>query len=78
MTFNLKSRTANAINAFVLTAVSNIINVVLGLVYRSVFLHVLTAEYLGINGLFTNILAVMSIAELGITNSIMFRNNGRQ
>lgn len=73
MSFNLKSRTTNVINAFVLTAVSNIINVVLGLVYRSFFLRVLTAEYLGINGLFTNILAVMSIAELGITNSIMFR-----
>lgn len=73
MRFNTRSRTENAINAFVLTALSNIINIAMGLVYRSAFLHLLSAEYLGVNGLFTNILSVMSIAELGITNSIMYR-----
>lgn len=73
MSFNLNSRTENAINAFVFTAVSNILNVALGLIYRKAFLQILSAKYLGVNGLFTNILSVMSIAELGITNSVMYR-----
>ena len=45
-------------------------------VYRTIFLHVLTAEYLGINGLFTNILQVFSLAELGIGSAILYNMYG--
>ncbi|MGH1749644.1 lipopolysaccharide biosynthesis protein [Enterococcus raffinosus] len=41
-------------------------------VARSFFIHYLGAEYLGLNGLFSNILSFLSLAELGIGTSIVF------
>jgi len=37
----------------------------LSFITRTVFIHCLAAEYLGVNGLFSNILSLLSIAELG-------------
>lgn len=48
------------------------INTVIGFICRIVFIRCLSAEYLGINGLFTNILTMLSLAELGISNAIVF------
>ncbi|MFE5321200.1 lipopolysaccharide biosynthesis protein [Paenibacillus sp. NPDC056579] len=39
---------------------------------RTVFIHTLGVEYLGLNGLFTNILAMLSLAEAGIGSSIVY------
>lgn len=39
---------------------------------RSFFIHYLGAQYLGLNGLFSNILSFLSLAELGIGTSIVF------
>lgn len=48
------------------------INTLIGFVCRVVFVRILTAEYLGVNGLFTNILSMLSLAELGISSAITF------
>lgn len=48
------------------------VNAVLGYVCRMVFVRCLSAEYLGLNGLFTNILSMLSLAELGIGGAIGF------
>lgn len=48
------------------------INVFFGLVNRKVFLMCLGVEYQGISGLFTNILAILSVAELGIGTAIVY------
>lgn len=48
------------------------INTVLGFVCRMVFVRCLSADYLGVNGLFTNLLTVLSLAELGIGNAVVF------
>ena len=48
------------------------LNTVIGFVCRIVFVRTLSAEYLGVNGLFTNILAMLSLAELGISSAITF------
>lgn len=45
-------------------------------VYRTVFLLVLSKEYLGINGLFSNVLQLFSLAELGIGSAILFSMHG--
>ena len=67
-----KSRTKqSAINASV-SLVARILTLILGFVSRMIFLKFLTAEYLGVNGLFTNVLTVLSFAELGIGNAIQF------
>ena len=39
---------------------------------RIFFLKVLSTDYLGLNGLFTNILTVLSFAELGFGTAITF------
>lgn len=41
-------------------------------VSRSIFVKVLSQEYLGVNGLFTNILTILSLAELGVGSAITF------
>ena len=47
-------------------------NTVLGFVCRMVFVRCLAQEYLGISGLFTNILSMLSLAELGIGSAIVY------
>ena len=41
-------------------------------VARSLFIRFLGQTYLGLNGLFTNILSLLSMAELGVGASIVF------
>lgn len=48
------------------------LNTILGFVCRMVFVRCLAADYLGVNGLFTNILTMLSLAELGVGNAIVF------
>ena len=50
-----------------------IVKILLGFGYRTIFVYFLVAEYLGLNGLFSNILTILSLAELGITTSIVYR-----
>jgi len=49
-----------------------IISLILGFVSRTIFIKILGSEYLGLNSLFTNILTILSFAELGIGNAIIF------
>lgn len=39
---------------------------------RIIFLKILTAEYLGLNGLFSNILSMLSLMELGVGSAMTF------
>lgn len=71
--FNQKSRTQNMMRIAVVSEISTIINLLFGFIYRSIFLSILSAEYLGINGLFTQILQLLSLADLGIAGAITFR-----
>ncbi len=41
-------------------------------VTRTVFVYTLSADYLGVNGLFSNILGVLSLAELGFGTAIIY------
>lgn len=49
-----------------------IINIILGFICRMVFVKCLAADYLGVNGLFTNILSMLSLAELGIGGAVVY------
>ena len=49
-----------------------ILNTILGFICRMVFVQCLSADYLGINGLFSNILTMLSLAELGVGSAIVF------
>lgn len=48
------------------------LNTVLGFVCRIVFVQCLSADYLGVNGLFTNILTMFSLAELGVGSAVVY------
>lgn len=48
------------------------INTVVGFVCRIIFVRTLSADYLGVSGLFTNILSMLSLAELGISSAITY------
>ena len=47
-------------------------NTILGFVCRIVFVRCLAADYLGVNGLFGNILSMLSLAELGVGGAIVY------
>ena len=66
------SRTDNIVENMKTGLVVQLLNKILSFVVRTVFIKVLSTEYLGVNGLFTNILTILSFAELGIGNAIIF------
>ena len=66
------SRTSNSIKNITYSLIAQIINLLCNFINRTVFVYVLGAEYLGINGLFTNILTILSFAELGIGTAIIY------
>ena len=64
-------RVQNSIKNIGISMLSQIIIVLLGFLSRKVFLDNLGTEYLGINGLLTNILSMLSLVEGGIGTSII-------
>lgn len=72
MKFNNKSYKTNAIKTSVFSFSQYFVQIVITFVYRTVFLMFLSKEYLGINGLFANILQLFSLAELGIGSAITY------
>lgn len=60
------SRTQKSITNTVVSFVSQFIIILLGFISRRVLIYSVGVEYLGINGLMTNILTVLSLAESGI------------
>ena len=71
--FNHESRTKNVLKASFVGATCNLLNTILGFIYRTIFIQILSSNYLGINGLFSNILQILSFADLGISTAIVYR-----
>lgn len=67
-----KTRSQNVIRNMWVGTMFQMISLFLGFVSRTIFIRILGSEYLGLNSLFTNILTVLSFAELGIGNAIIF------
>ena len=68
-----ESRVTNSLRNASFSIISNIIVSLLGFSVRTVFIKTLSSEYLGVNGLFSNILTLFSLAELGIGNAIIYK-----
>lgn len=66
------SRLENTSKNFFFTIVSTLLSSGLGFVSRTIFIRELGITYLGANGLFTNILSMLSLTELGIGSAIAF------
>lgn len=65
-------RTKNSLINVTVSLLSQFIILIIAFPARMVFIKILGIEYLGINGLFTNIISILSIAELGIGSAITF------
>lgn len=76
MEFNEKSRKLNSLLASGAGMLNQLIQLVGNFAYRTIFLMVLSKEYLGINGLFSNVLQIFSLAELGIGSAILYNMYG--
>lgn len=50
----------------------NVVSIFVGLIAQALFLKILGVKYLGINGLFSNIISILGIVELGIGNAIIY------
>ena len=52
--------------------VGQCMNIILAFVGRLVFIHYLSSAYLGGNGLFSDVLGMLNLAELGIGSAMVF------
>lgn len=63
--------------------ISQVIILLIGFITRKIFLITLGTSYLGLNSLFTNVISLISLAELGISGAIIyhlykpFKNNDK-
>lgn len=60
------TRTTNSIKNTITSIVVYLITIIMGFVTQGIFIRTLGAEYNGIQGLFSNILSMLAIAELRI------------
>lgn len=68
----MSSRTQTSLRNMTVGMVGQGITILFSFVSRTIFIRFLSAEYLGISGLFSNVLTVLSFAELGIGEAMVY------
>lgn len=66
------TRTNNAVRNISSALIYQIVNIILKFVMRTIFTYSLGIEYLGINGVFSNVLTILSLSELGVGTAIIY------
>ena len=66
------SRTSKSLKNTVFGLIGLLSSQIANFVSRSIFIGLLGAEYNGVNGLFSNILSLLNLAELGFATSIAY------
>ena len=66
------SRTKNAIRNSVWGMIYNLMNLFAPFAIRTIILYVFNEEYLGLNSLFSSIIAVLNLAELGFGSAMVY------
>nr|OTO70151.1 hypothetical protein A5866_002371 [Enterococcus sp. 12C11_DIV0727] len=67
-----KSRMEYSVLNSSISTVIFVLKLLIQFITRTYFIRYLGVEYLGLNGLFSNILSLLSLAELGIGTSIIY------
>ena len=67
-----ESRVKNSFKNIVVNNIYQFLNIILSFIIRTIFIKTLGENYLGLNGLFTNILSVLSLAELGVGTAMVY------
>lgn len=65
-------RTQNSLRNVIAAFIGQLFGVIISFVSRLFFIRYLGSEYLGLDGLFTNILTILSLAELGVGSAMVF------
>lgn len=66
------SRTEHSARNTTAAVIGRMMAILLGFISRVVFTHTLSTDYVGINGLFTDILNVLALSELGVGTAITY------
>ena len=66
------SRTKNAMRNIFFAIISKLITLIMSFISRTVFIYFLGNIYLGVNGLFSEILTLLSFTELGFGTALNF------
>lgn len=66
------SRTTNSFYNICSSMIEYLIKIILVFITRTIFIKELGTEFLGLDGLYTNILSIMNITELGLSSAIIF------
>ena len=67
------SRLKNSALNFASGFLGRVLTILLNFVVRTIFIYCLNEAYLSVNGLYSNILTVLSLAELGFGSAMVFR-----
>lgn len=65
-------RVKNSIKNMFFGISSQLLSIIMAFITRTIFIYVLGSDYLGIEGLFSNILSMLSLANLGLESAIIF------
>ena len=70
----MKLNTRNQKTAYNATVgiISQVLVIFFNFISRTIFIHFLSSEYLGLNGLFANVLTILSFSELGIGEAMVY------
>ena len=72
MFYLAEGRVKNASKNFIFGVAAQIFSLLLNFIVRTIFIKTLSIEYLGVDGLFSNILTVLSLAELGFGTAMVY------
>ena len=68
----MNDRIKNVTNGIVMGLINMAINIILPFVSRTIIIYALGTDYVGLGGLFTSILSVLSLSELGVGAAVTF------
>ena len=66
------SRTKNTVRNIIFGIINKMVTIILPFIMRTVIIYILGTEYLGLNSLFTSILQVLNLTELGFGNALVY------
>ena len=67
-----RSRTEYSVRNTTAAMISKIVAILMGFATRVVFTHCLSENYVGVNGLFSDVLNVLALSELGVGTAITY------
>ncbi len=68
----MNSRTEKSIKNIKYSLIGQLFGIILNFINRTVFINVLSSDYLGLSGLFSNMLSILSLTDLGFGTAIAY------